>query len=329
MMSKIQPRLSQLPHLVINSADFMRKTENLRLPHVCRFMKLDIKDFYMSGSHEDLVTYSSLCVDQEVRSDYTILSKAILASQYVSCSGKDIYRVKSGAGMGMLAPGHVADSAFYSMVEAPFVLTTSTRRKFGLFFYARFKDDIFIIFDASSGVEKMRDFVCEFRKRSGPFILKMESVSRHGCQMLDLFVSVGPSGRLMFSLFSKPTSIWQPLSLESCHPLSIHMHWPISQCNRIAERFSCSRQSCLAVSQFKTAYKEANDGVEVCEKRPFSALKLSTNWMVLPFDFSIGYSRVQQAISQIRVPSSAPFDRVKVSWSLANKHLMHLVRRGT
>ena len=39
MMSKLQPRLSQLPHLVVNSTDFMRKTQNLRLPHVCRFMK--------------------------------------------------------------------------------------------------------------------------------------------------------------------------------------------------------------------------------------------------------------------------------------------------
>ena len=127
-------------------------------------------------------------------------------------------------------------------------------------------------------------------------------------------------------LFSKPSSIWQRLFFESCHPLSIHMHWPISQCNRITERFSCSKGALLAVSQFKTAYKKANGGIEVCEKRPVSKPKQTTSWMVLPFDFSIGYSRVQRTIGSIRVPSMAPFDVVKVSWSLANKHLMHLVR---
>ena len=116
-------------------------------------------------------------------------------SQYVTCDDlKTIFQVSSGAGMGMLASGHVDDAVFYYMVEAPFALAVSTPEKYGLFFYARFKDDIFLVFDAKQGIERMRDFITEFRRRSGPFIIKMESVSRHGCQMLDMFVSVGPTG---------------------------------------------------------------------------------------------------------------------------------------
>ena len=173
----------------------------------------------------------------------------------------------------------------------------------------------------------MRDFIAAFRRRSGPFALKLEHVSRHGCQMLDMFVSVGPKGKPKFALFTKPSSIWQPLSLESCHQIAIHKHWPISQVSRISERFSDSSEATHAVSEFKQAYSRASGGVEVCEKESFSAPKQSTSWMVLPFDFSIGNSKVQQAIDSVRVPSMGSFERVRVSWSLACKHLMHLLRR--
>ena len=226
----------------------------------------------------------------------------------------------------MLASGHVADSVFYVMVEAPFALIASTRRRYGLFFYARFRDDIFAIFDAKNGIENVRDFISQFRRRSGPFAIKLETISRHGCQMLDMFVSVGPKGKPMFSLFTKPSSIWQPLSIESCHPISIHTHWPICQCIRIAERFSDPKEALLAVDKFKKAYEEAC-GVSVCNKRSLVDPKQPTSWLVLPYDLSLGRAGVQRAVDSVRVPSHiGSFQRVKVSWTLANKHLEHLLR---
>ena len=130
MTKLLHPTLSQLPHLLVNSADFMRKTTNLRLPSACRFMKLDIKDFYMSGSHKDLVSYSSLAVDPSVRDDYILLASAILESQYVTSDAlPGAFKVCSGAGMGMLASGHVPDSAFYYMVEKPWALDCEYQKK--------------------------------------------------------------------------------------------------------------------------------------------------------------------------------------------------------
>ena len=157
----------------------------------------------------------------------------------------------------------------------------------------------------------------------------MDEFSRHGCQMLDVFVSRGGSSPT-FKLYTKPSSIWQPLSLESCHHTSVHVHWPISQCMRIYERFSCPAAGRAAVDSFKRAYQNANGGVNICDRQPKQGLLKSYSWMVLPFDFVVGSlsARIQLALSNFRVPSGA-FNGVRVSWSLANQHLVHLLRSAT
>ena len=145
--------------------------------------------------------------------------------------------------------------------------------------------------------------------------------------MLDLFVSRGLES-VSFSLFTKPTSIWQPLGLESCHHPSIHVHWPIAQCNRIRERFSDKAAAESEVSKFRRRYQIETGGIDICAKQPKRHPNLSTSWLVLPFDFVIGTSRIQRAIDRIRVPCNGAFERVRVSWTLANNHLMHLLRRN-
>ena len=339
IMSCLKPGLLKLPHLIIDSNDFMYKTRNLKLPSTCRFLKFDIKDYYMTGSHADLVKLSSLLVEQTHREDFSLLTEAVLTSQYIcsssssshsssssSSSGKT-YKVRSGAGMGMLASGHIADASFYSLVEKTFVLLASTRRKYGLFFYCRFKDDIFTIFDAGNGLDGIREFLNEFKKRSKPFVINMDAVSRHGCQMLDLVVSVGPKNSPVFSLFTKPTNIWHPLSPESCHHSSIHLHWPVCQYKRIKARFSCQSEGVRAAGLFSRVYAEATGGVKICDQQPEPSRSVPTSWFVIPFDFVLGGSRVQQALSNVIVPVCiGAFERVKVSWTLGNKHLMHILR---
>ena len=110
----------------------MRSLSDVSLPVSCRFIKLDIKDFYMSGEHALLTKYSAMVVDPGLREDYEFLTNAVLKSQYVAPKGPlggpqgkstssngtfNVYKVLSGAGMGMAASGHVADACFYHLVE--------------------------------------------------------------------------------------------------------------------------------------------------------------------------------------------------------------------
>ena len=281
----------------------------------------------MSGTHKQLTDFCSLAVDVAQREDFSLLTSAILESQYVrQASCQKTFKVLSGAGMGMAASGHIADSVFYFMAEKDFILEQTTRDSYGLVFYARFKDDIFLIFDTpEDSLYGIRRFVENFKRRSGPFLIQIDSISKHGCQMLDLFVSSGCSTP-KFSLFKKESSIWRPLSLESCHTPTVHVHWPINQCMRVRERFSDSTAAGIAVEDFRRAYQLEMGGVDICEmKRPRDKLVELCSWLVLPYDFIIGPSRVQQVLNRIKVPSGA-LKRVRISWSLANKHLMHLLR---
>ena len=109
----------------------------------------------------------------------------------------------------------------------------------------------------------------------------------------------------------QPSSIWQPLSCESCHHSSIHMHWPISQCNRIKEKFSSAADGLRAAEEFAEAYSVASGGVKICTRQPRLACDGPISWFVIPFDFVLGNSRVQQLVNTLRVPYSiGAFQRV-------------------
>ena len=330
VMKCLNERLIHLPHLVRDTTDLLAKASRVKLTRTCRFIKFDIKDFYMSGSFEELTMYSSLAVDPAVRDNFKLLLDAILNSQYVSspAQGK-VHKVTVGTGMGMLASGHVADAAFYEMVERPFILRTSTRKEFSLLFYARFKDDGLLIFDAQDGIQRIADFMDRIHEVSKCFTVKLESISRIGCQMLDVFVSCSDFLRPHFRLYTKPSIIWQPLSPESAHHISIHRHWPLAQCCRIRSRFSSAAEGDAEVLSFIKSFYEATGVLLVEEQQKSTKIKPknASSWLVLPFNFVLSNSTFARAISDLRVPEELPFINVRVSWSLGSQHLMHLLRR--
>ena len=130
-----------------------------------------------------------------------------------------------------------------------------------------------------------------------------------------------------FSLFIKPTSIWRPLSPESMHPVTVHEHWPISQCARISKRFSDTKQAATAVADFKHQLSLIN-GVTIGEVANLPKPKQITSWIVLPFTYVLGNSRISSVVSRLNIPNSlsSVFGRIRISWKLANKRLMHMLR---
>ena len=97
--------------------------------------------------------------------------------------------------------------------------------------------------------------------------------------------------------------------------------------NRIYQRFSDHAEDIRAVNKFRSAYRQATFGVEIGAPQPKLELNVPTSWFVIPFDFVLGNARVQQAINRLKVPFNGAFSRVRVSWSLGNQHLMHLLRK--
>ena len=167
------------------------------------------------------------------------------------------------------------------------------------------------------------------KKHAAPFVLKLESISRSGCQMLDLDVSTvrgcGGYRSCVFRLFVKPTNIWRPLSPESQHPASIHKHWPAAQAKRIFSRFSNAGEGMAAVNNFKAFYKRSF-GAAICDEYLPKRPKQVTAWLVLPYSLCLVLGGLPKIVRSFCVPSSFCFDKVGLSWSLGGKHLIHLLR---
>ena len=135
------------------------------------------------------------------------------------------------------------------------------------------------------------------------------------------------SSLLDVRLFTKPSSIWKPLSPESMHAVFVHRHWPIAQCTRIQKRFSCKNAGERAVEAFKTQLFETC-GVCVSSRAKTSRLSDPISWLVLPFTFAVCKSGVNSSVRSVWVPPALHdvCSKVRISWSLGNKRLMHLLR---
>ena len=299
------------------------------IPTDATFLKLDLKDFYMSGDHSLLVDQSSSILEVKNRSDFRLLLSSILGNQFIRFpDSPQVLKVCKGSGMGMICSGEVADATLYALVEKRFTLLPRVRRKYGILNYYRFNDDGIVIFDGKVSSDARFEFFFAFRDLSKPSSINVHSFSSNEFQMLDVLFWKGERfsslSLLDFRLFTKPTSIWKPLSCESMHPLFVHRHWPMAQCKRIRKRFSCDKAGEDAVSAFKDRVSNLC-GVQVSVGAKSPKHLLPTSWLVLPFCFAIGSEVSTAAASVIVPPCIRVFSKVRISWALGNKRLMHLI----
>ena len=333
LKGNLRPVLERLPHLLKNSQDLMDKLRSFRLPRDVRFLKLDVKDFFLTGSHGFLIETCAGLLPPSERASFRLMADAVIRNQFITsgnCPGKT-FRVVNGTGMGMIPSGDISDLVLFSCLEKNFILKPSNRREFGILFYCRFRDDILLI--VNSSISSIRDLISNMNIHAAPFQLKLESMSSHKCQMLDLEITlcVRPSESFSlcsFGLYTKPTSIWQPLAIDSVHPKSIHKHWPIAQCQRIYSKFSCPIKGKRAVDKFKAQYAESF-GINIAEKpgngsRPIVS---PTRWLVLKYHSSLVRVGFTSVVCSLVVPSWFPFKQIRTSWQLPNKHLIHLLRQ--
>ena len=80
--SELRQHISVWPHIIIDTADLVRKLHRIVVPSRCCCAKLDIKDFYMSGLHEDHVASTMKYVTLPRREAKDILTY-LCFNQYV------------------------------------------------------------------------------------------------------------------------------------------------------------------------------------------------------------------------------------------------------
>ena len=228
--SLLRPFLSSLKHLLKNSEALVKKLFSLPVSQECRFVKIDIKEYFMEGSHSQFLEYSAPYVAQQWRRTYKHVLQYVLDSQYVEAdllNGR-LWKVLKGAGMGLGFSGELCDTTFYSTVERDIVDRPDVLRRHFVELYVRYRDDILILHNGSP--DSLKEFLRILRNKSSVWKLEIESISQDSCDFLDLFISKGAkwrsSGLLDVGIFHKPTSLHQPLAPHSMHSCHVHKAWP-------------------------------------------------------------------------------------------------------
>ena len=91
--------------------------------------------------------------------------------------------------MGMICSDEVSSINLFCLAERPFLLDDAVRRKYGILYYVRFKDDLLVI--STAGPELLAEFLEELQSFSEHFVLKVDASSLYRVEMLDLRLKKG------------------------------------------------------------------------------------------------------------------------------------------
>ena len=194
-------------------------------------------------------------------------------------------------------------------------------------------DDIFMVL--SQPLEERLRFVRRVVEKSKPFVVKVEEVSSHGVQFLDLFLYFGEryrkSGFLDFRVHIKCTNISTPLLPTSLHPPSVHRSWPSSLIFREKSLTSSTHMISTNIRALEDRWNNA--GVLVPSQRPLRRLSFKASGslsadsrvfrIVLPY-FPRWAGVCQPLLDAVRDLEIAPglIARGEVAYMLGHLHLV-------
>ena len=226
---ELKLQLKPYKHILRNSAEFVRSVAGSGIPDGALLMRVDIEDFFMSGTVEDLVSTTTPLIPYGKREVFRRALAFLLNHQYVVSDiiPEHTYKVVRGTGMGLRHSGAVADASFFTLVEHDFATDDMEDRlhiSYGISHYYRFKDDIFFVAEhRDSGME----FFQLLQRRGRHFKLKLEDVSAELVQMLNTSVYVKNNSIHVMPHF-KATSLMRPLEASSAHSKGVHA-WPLAR----------------------------------------------------------------------------------------------------
>ena len=337
----LRKKLDTCDHLLKNSQQLIAKLRTTLIPLDGKLLKLDVKDFYMSGEHRVLGQTTGDVIAGEEAARARRLTTCILQNQLLRIPSIDdeIFHVKVGSGMGMTFSGDVSDAAFYWMAERDFVLQPATRQRYCIYLYVRYKDDILTILGGTR--ETRAEFVRVFRSKTDFFKLKVDSFSSSSIEMLDITIFKGPrwssTGLLDHKLFTKPSSQWQPLSIRSGQAPSVHNAWPNTQLQRVRGLCNNPADAFLAEQNFKDMYL-ASIGIDIFRAQSSSPSRSLTrsghpSHLVIPYRREWGSAKIAKTANDIcrlwstrlREHTRIKCDWIRIAWANPGRCLLHQV----
>ena len=220
-------------HIIRNTRHLIESLSKIRIGSMCTLVKLDIKDFFMSGRHDDLVRAVEKCFTDDFGRTLAAVTRFLLANQYIDneAEGSELFKVDIGSGMGCIHSGDLSDLCFYVLVECGYILDPGIREALGIVAYFRFKDDILLVMNCDE--DGVQECVESIRQRAEYFIVTIDEISTTSVDMLDITLSKDrswiSSGLLHISHYVKPTATGKFLSSDSVHPRSTHLGWPLAR----------------------------------------------------------------------------------------------------
>ena len=203
------------------------------IPTGAYFVRLDVKDFFMSGKTDELLfDATALFENYNEKKIIEESLQCLLSSQWVTSPSPNhchlAWAVTCGTGMGLTHSGDVADISFLARCEADFAADRQTLEKFALLAYWRFKDDIILL---ATNRPLLRQYIAEFRSRARYFNIIVEILGTD-VNFLDVNVFI-ENNKIFTRPFTKMTDISVPLSTDSAHPKHVHASWPKAMTRRM------------------------------------------------------------------------------------------------
>ena len=319
----------KIHHLLRDTKEFVDDLRHLHWQDGMRMVKIDIKEFYMSGKPCFL---SHAC--SELFCDETEDFQQLVAK-----------RVTRGSGMGLLHSGEVSDAGFWIAAER-WLLTTSVRQWCSITYWRRFRDDILAI---TSNFPRFKHVFRWLRSRAAleGYKLLTEDVSQNKITFLAVDVLVINGG-----FVTKPRErIVAPFPSEySAHPRHVHISWPAVLRKSLDQFVSIKKNNVLLKNDFLARLQRfftcpttiSRVRRSLVDRRPRvikDKTPKNTTWLVLDHHPLSRTGRVSKAIRKMfEYPFTALLDHawgdteppaIRISSRKAKPHVVTRFQRST
>jgi len=152
LVGQLQPIVDACPHVVGSVSDFVSSVQCAQLEENDVFVTFDVREFFMSGTPDQLVGAISRCLEprQGFSGSRGLVIEVLgwlLKHQFITSSQvSGLWRVKEGSGMGLSHSAAVADCAFVGQVDT-MVRQPGFKTSLMIKYYWRYKDDLLFVLD--------------------------------------------------------------------------------------------------------------------------------------------------------------------------------------
>ena len=227
----IQPLATKVKSYIRDTTDFINKLKNIDfVPHNAILATLDVRSLYSNIKHNEGLSALEECLDNRTHKEpstkvITTLMHHVLTLNNFTFNGRNFLQVK-GCAMGTIAAPSYA-TIYMGRFETKYIYPEING---DCLFYARYIDDIFLIYTGDD--TKLKKFLQDLNTKHDSIKFDYET-STKSIAFLDTLIYVDENRHLQTTLYTTPTDTHNYLHSKSCHPKHLKDSLPYSQALRL------------------------------------------------------------------------------------------------